>query len=60
MDYSDLSEEAKEVLKVMVEYCINNCLCMGMDEGIACFDAGKKHEFRQELEKFVEYEDFEQ
>jgi hypothetical protein len=52
MNYDQLSEEAKSTIKVMVEHCINHGLCMGMDEGIACFDSGKKHEFRQELEAF--------
>ena len=32
-DYNELSEEAKEVVKGMVEYCLNNGCCMGMDEG---------------------------
>ncbi len=51
MEYNDLSEEAKEVLKGMVEHCLNRCLCMGMDEGVNYND--EPHEFRRQLELFV-------
>ncbi|HHB1596529.1 hypothetical protein NB550_11580 [Vibrio parahaemolyticus] len=53
MDYESLSKEAKETLIAMVEHCLNSGLKMGMDEGIQCFETGKKHNFRTELEKFV-------
>ncbi|RZD19704.1 hypothetical protein [Pseudoalteromonas sp. MEBiC 03485] len=58
--YDQLSDEAKETLKVMVEYCINHNLCMGMDEGFAQFGSDEqdevKHHFRQELEAFCGFE----
>ncbi|MBF4374432.1 hypothetical protein [Vibrio anguillarum] len=53
MKFDDLSEEAQQVLVGMVEHCINQGVCMGMDEGIECFDTNKKHSFREELEAFV-------
>ncbi|OCP68260.1 hypothetical protein [Vibrio parahaemolyticus] len=53
MKYSDLSDEAKDTLVGMVQYCIENEIRMGMDAGIECFDSGKKHNFRAELEAFV-------
>jgi hypothetical protein len=52
MEYSELSEEAKETLKGMVEFCINNAIGMGMDEGFNADDT--KKEFRKELELFME------
>lgn len=55
MNYEHLSEEAKEVLKGMVEHCINLGYCMGMDEGIKDFDTQERQPFREELEKFCGY-----
>lgn len=57
MNYNDLSDEAKETLKGMVEYCINYGICMGMDEGIdySNDEDGEPHQFRKELEAFCEY-----
>jgi hypothetical protein len=53
MDYENLSDEAREVVKSMVYHCINQGACMGMDEGFCSFDEPeKKHPFRIELEKF--------
>lgn len=52
MDFSELSDEAKEVAKVMIAYCINNGICMGMDEGFESFNPDVKHQFRKELECF--------
>lgn len=56
MLYEQLSDDAKQTLKGMVEYCIERGLCMGMDEGIEVFADGDtkevKHVFRNELEKF--------
>ena len=56
MQYEKLSDEAKETLKGMVEFCINRNYCMGQDEGIKVFaDDGVeevKHGFRNELEEF--------
>jgi len=58
LEYTELSEEAKEVVKGMVEFCINNGMCMGMDEGFKSFGNGRrkidaeKHRFRKELESF--------
>lgn len=53
MEYDQLSDEAKEVLKNMVGYCINRGFKMGMDEGIKDFATMEKHEFREQLEKFI-------
>ena len=56
MQYEQLSDEAKESLKAMVEFCINRGYCMGQDEGIKVFAdegvEGVKHDFRNELESF--------
>lgn len=56
MQYQQLSDEAKETLKGMVEFCIERGYCMGQDEGIKVFaEEGVKevkHEFRNELESF--------
>jgi len=52
MEYQNLSQEAKESLQAMVDYCLRHGIAMGMDEGIACFDTNKKHPFRVELEAF--------
>lgn len=53
MNYEDLSEEAKDVLKGMVEFCVSNNVCMGQDEGFD-LQTEEKHPFRKELEKFVD------
>ena len=53
--YEDLSTDAKEVINLMVEYCINNGLCMGMDEGCD-WDTLVRHPFRTELEEFIKEE----
>ncbi len=53
MDYSELTDDAKETLKGMVEFCINNGFCMGMNEGLN--EDYTKKQFRLELEKFCEY-----
>lgn len=59
MTYEKLSEEAKQTLKTMVEFCIERGYCMGMDEGIAQFkeDGNEeiKHPFRTELEAFCDF-----
>lgn len=52
MKYDDLSTESKMVLKAMVEYCLNNCLCMGMDEGFRKDNTPRK--FRKQLREFVD------
>ena len=49
MDYENLSDEAKETLKGMAEFCINHGYCMGMDEGRD--ENGKKHGFVVEIEQ---------
>ena len=54
MEYENLSDESKDMVKHMVEFCINNGYCMGMDEGFKSFDPDVKHDFRIELEKFCE------
>ena len=57
MKFDDLSQEAKEVAIGMIEYCIENNLRMGMDEGIQTWTKNdkpkKKHPFRLEIERFV-------
>lgn len=55
MKFEGMSEEAQEVAKQMIDYCINHGIGMGMDEGIADFDSGTKHNLRQELELFSGY-----
>lgn len=52
MQYKDLSNEAKEVLKSMVSFCIDHGYKMGMDEGFKDLDTREKHEFREQLEEF--------
>ena len=56
MNYNQLSDEAKEVLKGMVAFCINRGYKMGMDEGIKEWTQNgnikSKHDFRQQLENF--------
>ncbi len=52
MEYENLSDEAKEVLKLMVELCLNRSYCMGMDEGVN-LDTGKEHPFVTELRAFI-------
>lgn len=55
MTYDQLSDEAKETLKGMVEYCINGGIRMGMDEGVANFETGEEHAFVTELREFVDF-----
>lgn len=55
MEYNDLSDEAKEVVKSMVYHCINIGACMGMDEGFKNVSGTKKHKFREELEAFSDF-----
>ena len=45
-----LSSDAKDSLCAMLEYCLENGIGMGMDEGIMDFHSGDKHSFRLELE----------
>ncbi|RAS62653.1 hypothetical protein DET48_11448 [Vibrio diazotrophicus] len=48
MKLEDLSDDAKESLAAMIEYCTSHGIGMGMDEG---FDANdNKRQFRIELE----------
>lgn len=53
--WDNLSDEAKEAAKSMIEFCINNGYCMGMDEGFIDFEQEHKHRFREELELFSGY-----
>lgn len=57
MEYQNLSQEAKDSLKAMVDYCLRHGIAMGMDEGYECPETGKKHDFRVELEAFCESKD---
>ena len=60
MNYDDLSTEAKETLKGMVQYCIEHGFCMGMDEGLMQHpfhtEVEVRRGFRVELEMFSETE----
>lgn len=47
-----LSDDAMEALVGMVDYCLNNGIAMGQDEGFSSFEPEIKHPFRQELEAF--------
>ena len=51
MVYENLTDEAKDVLKGMVEYCINHKVQMGMDEGVD-LETGEEHPFVTELREF--------
>ncbi len=50
MNYANLTLEAKEVVGLMVEYCVIRGIRMGMAEGH--LPNGKKEPFRVELENF--------
>ena len=45
-----LSLDAKETLHGMIDYCLENGIAMGMDEGFNYSSDGAKHEFRIEIE----------
>lgn len=57
IDLNSLSDEAKESLQAMVDYCIRHGIGMGPDEGIKCFNTNQKHSFRKELESICSYQD---
>lgn len=48
-----LGQEAYSTLVGMVEYCLNQRVCMGMDEGFKSFDPEEEHDFVKELRTFV-------
>ena len=48
-----LGQEAYSTLVGMVEYCLNQRVCMGMDEGFQSFDPEEEHDFVKELRTFV-------
>lgn len=48
-----LSQEAYSTLVGMVEFCLNQRVCMGMDEGFKSFDPEEEHDFVKELRSFV-------
>lgn len=52
MKFDDLSPEAQETVKGMVEFCINAGYCMGMEEGRT--PDGEWNEETKELIKFCE------
>ena len=52
MEYDNMSDEAKETVKGMVEFCIKHGYCMGMNQGIN--ESDNKEKFRIELEAFSE------
>lgn len=49
-----MSEEAASTLRRMVDYCLNQRVCMGMDEGFKSFDPEEEHDFVKELRAFAE------
>jgi len=49
-----MSEEAASTLRGMVDYCLNQRVCMGMDEGFKSFDPEEEHDFVKELRAFAE------
>ncbi len=49
-----LSEEAASTVRGMVDYCLNQRVCMGMDEGFASFEPEIEHDFVRELRAFAE------
>ena len=51
MNFEDMSVEAQEIAKDMIQYCISNGICMGMGEGFNQTRA--KEMLRIELEKFI-------
>lgn len=53
MKFEALSEEAKEVITGMLDYCLNHGIGMGQDEGIECFETNQKYGFRLEIERFL-------
>ncbi|OLS61851.1 Lar family restriction alleviation protein [Pseudomonas putida] len=48
-----LGQEAYSTLVGMVEHCLNQRFCMGMDEGFKSFDPEDEHDFVKELHAFV-------
>jgi hypothetical protein len=50
MKFDEMSKDAQETAKGMIEYCINNGYRLGMDEGFTKHD--KKRAFRKQLEAF--------
>lgn len=52
LTYEQLSDEAKEVLSGMVEFCLDHSYCMGMDEGVN-LETDIEHPFVTELRAFI-------
>ncbi|NNJ16407.1 hypothetical protein CSV86_014860 [Pseudomonas putida CSV86] len=48
-----LGQEAYSTLLGMVEHCLNQRVCMGMDEGFKSFDSEDEHDFVKELRAFL-------
>jgi hypothetical protein len=38
MDFDELTPDQQETVKHMVRYCLNQCVCLGMDEGYTYAD----------------------
>lgn len=49
-----MSAEASGIARGMVLHCIEQRLCMGMDEGFASFDPDVEHPFVHELREFAD------
>jgi len=48
-----LGQEAYSTLAGMIEHCLNQRVCMGMDEGFKSFDPEEEHDFVKKLREFV-------
>ena len=55
MTLDDLSPDAKRTAIQMIETCIHEGRCMGMDEGFTL--NGRVRKFRRELEAFIKAND---
>ena len=51
MLFDELSTEAQEVARHMIQFCIEQGYCMGMDEGMCTHEV--PHPFRAELEMYT-------
>lgn len=53
-DFAELSKEAASTVRGMVEYCLNQRVCLGMDEGFKSFEPEVEHDFVKELHAFAQ------
>ncbi|OQX14075.1 MAG: hypothetical protein BWK73_10475 [Thiothrix lacustris] len=50
-NWNQLSNEAKDSIYMMIEYCVERGIRLGMDEGMR--KDGKPKKFRKEIEEFA-------